>query len=121
MSKGKTWQIDRHVKQELRRLEYVALKPLLWATEAKARLEDQASKSLSRDERYRFRHWLFWKYGGSDCAYCGRVMPLEALTIDHIQPRSKGGSVRDINNMVLACMPCNKSKGNSWQDFTLQS
>ncbi|MPY50221.1 HNH endonuclease [Streptomyces sp. K1PN6] len=43
------------------------------------------------------------------CAYCGRSgVP---LNIDHIQPRSKGGSDR-ISNLTLACVPCNQAKGN---------
>ena len=43
------------------------------------------------------------------CAYCGaKDMP---LNIDHIQARSHGGSYR-VSNLVLACVPCNQSKGN---------
>ncbi|WP_309500577.1 RNA-guided endonuclease IscB [Streptomyces shenzhenensis] len=46
----------------------------------------------------------------SACAYCDAVgVP---LNIDHVRPRSQGGSNR-ITNLVLACVPCNKAKGNS--------
>ena len=42
------------------------------------------------------------------CAYCGaKEVPLE---IDHIDPRSKGGSDR-ISNLTLACHACNQKKG----------
>lgn len=42
------------------------------------------------------------------CAYCGAEhVPLE---VDHIHPRSKGGSDR-VSNLTLACAPCNQSKG----------
>ncbi|GHK02728.1 hypothetical protein SY2F82_45250 [Streptomyces sp. Y2F8-2] len=45
----------------------------------------------------------------SACAYCGATgVP---LNIDHVRPRSRGGSDR-IWNLVLACVPCNKAKGN---------
>lgn len=45
------------------------------------------------------------------CQYCG-AMPLKAdLTIDHIQPRSRGG-VTDWDNVVVACRSCNQKKGN---------
>ncbi len=46
----------------------------------------------------------------SACAYCGTSgVP---LNIDHVRPRSRGGSNR-ISNLVLACVPCNQTKGNT--------
>ncbi|MEU6374482.1 RNA-guided endonuclease IscB [Streptomyces sp. NPDC046909] len=46
----------------------------------------------------------------SACAYCGATgIP---LNIDHVRPRSRGGSNR-ISNLVLACVPCNKAKDNA--------
>ena len=92
-----------------RALEYVALKPTLWAA-----IEERKPKRLTAWERWRFKRWLFWKHGGACCGYCGRVNPLGCLTIDHIQPISRGGAVRDIGNMVLACIACNREKGQSW-------
>lgn len=42
------------------------------------------------------------------CQYCGaRGVPLEC---DHVFPISKGGSNED-DNLVAACVPCNRSKG----------
>ncbi len=42
------------------------------------------------------------------CAYCGaREVPLE---IEHIVPKSRGGSNRT-SNLTLACHPCNERKG----------
>jgi hypothetical protein len=43
------------------------------------------------------------------CAYCG--ITDTPLNIDHIHPRSRGGSDR-VSNLVLACVPCNQGKGN---------
>ena len=42
-----------------------------------------------------------------ECAYCGK----EADTIDHIQPRSKGGT-HTWGNVIAACRKCNSKKGN---------
>ncbi len=43
------------------------------------------------------------------CQYCGREA--SGLTVDHVIPRSRGGpSVWE--NIVAACAPCNRSKGN---------
>jgi 5-methylcytosine-specific restriction endonuclease McrA len=42
------------------------------------------------------------------CAYCGTdQVPFE---LDHIQPRSRGGSNR-ISNLALSCHACNQAKG----------
>ena len=69
---------------------------------------------LTVAERIRFKYWLWWKYG-PECGYCHRLFDWRhGLTIDHIQPKSRGGSVRDVRNMVLACMGCNRAKGNQW-------
>lgn len=43
------------------------------------------------------------------CVYCGAIgVP---LNMDHIHPRSEGGSDR-VSNLTLACVPCNQAKGN---------
>jgi len=53
------------------------------------------------------REYLLAKWDRA-CAYCGCVgVP---LNIDHIHPRSRGGSDR-ISNLTLACIPCNEAKG----------
>jgi 5-methylcytosine-specific restriction endonuclease McrA len=46
---------------------------------------------------------------GWRCAYCG--LGNTRLTLDHVQPRSRGGeSIWE--NVVTACAPCNLRKGN---------
>ncbi|MEU0198601.1 MULTISPECIES: RNA-guided endonuclease IscB [unclassified Streptomyces] len=42
------------------------------------------------------------------CAYCG--VSAVPLNVEHVRPRSRGGSDR-ISNLVLACSPCNRAKG----------
>jgi hypothetical protein len=44
------------------------------------------------------------------CQYCGEVRPPD-LEVDHIVPRSRGGSSRP-SNLVAACHDCNAAKGN---------
>nr|WP_274522339.1 RNA-guided endonuclease IscB [Ectothiorhodospira mobilis] len=57
---------------------------------------------------YEVREYLLEKWQRR-CAYCGaRDLPLE---VDHIQPRSRGGSDR-VRNLPLACHDCNQAKGN---------
>jgi 5-methylcytosine-specific restriction endonuclease McrA len=54
------------------------------------------------------REYLLAKFGRA-CVYCGVTgVP---LNIDHVHPRSRGGSDR-VSNLVLACIPCNQAKGN---------
>ncbi|WP_243716722.1 RNA-guided endonuclease IscB [Actinomadura darangshiensis] len=56
---------------------------------------------------YQAREYLLEKWGRV-CVYCGAVdVP---LNVDHIHPRSEGGSDR-ISNLTLACVPCNRAKG----------
>ena len=43
------------------------------------------------------------------CQYCGKRSATNLLSIDHVQPRSRGGST-DWENCVLACVGCNARK-----------
>ena len=57
---------------------------------------------------YEIKEYLLEKWGRK-CVYCGKEnVPLE---IEHIVPKSKGGSDR-ISNLTLACHECNQKKGN---------
>jgi 5-methylcytosine-specific restriction endonuclease McrA len=44
------------------------------------------------------------------CVYCGEVFPPEALSVDHVQPRARGGD-HSAGNVVTACGGCNVRKG----------
>lgn len=57
---------------------------------------------------YEVREYLLEKWHRR-CAYCSvENVPLE---VEHIHPRSKGGSDR-VSNLTLACHACNSRKGN---------
>jgi 5-methylcytosine-specific restriction endonuclease McrA len=45
------------------------------------------------------------------CQYCGVVLPSAELTLDHVIPRSRGGT-STWENLVAACHACNRRKGN---------
>lgn len=45
------------------------------------------------------------------CQYCGNKPPSVILEVDHIIPKSKGGS-DDIDNLVCSCFDCNRGKSN---------
>lgn len=51
---------------------------------------------------------LIYKRDAYTCAYCGAK---EHLTLDHIQPASRGGQ-DTWENLVTACNSCNTRKGN---------
>ena len=44
------------------------------------------------------------------CQYCGRKFDRGDLTLDHVIPRSRGGT-STWTNIVLACVKCNMKKG----------
>ena len=55
---------------------------------------------------YEVKEYLLEKWGRT-CVYCGKKdVPLE---IEHIVPKSKGGSNR-ISNLTISCVACNREK-----------
>jgi len=55
------------------------------------------------------RRQLFAQY--PYCTYCRCQLQWKESTIDHVVPLSKGGT-NDLENLALACHPCNSLKGN---------
>lgn len=56
---------------------------------------------------WEIRSYLLEKFG-RHCVYCGRGET--AFEIDHVVPRSRGGTNR-VSNLVLSCHACNSVKG----------
>lgn len=55
---------------------------------------------------------------GDECRYCHRDFSVRERTLDHVYPQSKGFAegwtyeqVWSLDNLVLACKPCNAKKG----------
>jgi 5-methylcytosine-specific restriction endonuclease McrA len=47
---------------------------------------------------------------GNRCQYCGRRFATSDLSLDHVQPKSRGGRTT-WQNIVCACLTCNVRKG----------
>lgn len=54
------------------------------------------------------RKLVFDKYGGK-CAYCGTNLVLTKFDIDHINPKSLGGT-NELKNLNPSCQRCNSWK-----------
>lgn len=53
---------------------------------------------------------------GNACWYCHEPFDKEnPPTIDHVKPRSKGGT-NNLSNLRLSCSPCNHEKDDKWED-----
>ena len=46
---------------------------------------------------------------GYRCVYCGRADPDVELSVDHVEPRMRGGD-NSAGNLVTACLECNRQK-----------
>lgn len=46
------------------------------------------------------------------CGYCGKKLNGSDKTIDHIIPKSRGGSKHDYKNVISCCSKCNSKKDN---------
>lgn len=73
-----------------------------------ARRKGRASSWISRTLRF-----AIYARDDFDCVLCRGLFPLEytgvGLTLDHVKPRSKGGSNHP-SNLVTACLRCNSRR-----------
>jgi 5-methylcytosine-specific restriction endonuclease McrA len=60
-----------------------------------------------RDRRIRLL-----RKNGPRCYWCHESFPANQLTLDHLKPRSRGGSNK-LENLRLACFPCNNRRSDS--------
>ena len=58
----------------------------------------------------RFNRRNVFARDGNCCQYCGQRFPLSELSLDHVVPRSRGGTAT-WENIVCACVVCNVRKG----------
>lgn len=58
--------------------------------------------------------WAIWERDDFRCFYCKRR---QFLSVDHILPESRGGTL-DPGNLITACMSCNSAKGDkTYEEF----
>lgn len=77
-----------------------------------------------RNLKKRFQQLMLNTDDGLTCVYCGQtdliikyhedpeIPQHRRFTVDHLIPVSRGGSMTDINNFIVACEKCNLEKGN---------
>jgi 5-methylcytosine-specific restriction endonuclease McrA len=96
------------------RLEPREGEPMIRAVTFRLRVPEVIT--LTRYDRYReaavtFSRRNILKRDHATCQYCGVQPGSEELTIDHVVPRSLGGTTT-WENCVLACVACNAKKAN---------
>lgn len=98
-------------RQKIKVFSEMEIAPSEIAENASDYMKNQREKGRMRVQRYRERQKIKATHEQSKCVYCGKA----ASEIDHIIPKSKGGS--DVpENLVSACKECNHSKGNKGID-----
>lgn len=60
--------------------------------------------------RVRFSRFNVFARDNDTCQYCGKRLPRSELNLDHVIPRSKGGT-SSWDNVVCSCFVCNRKKG----------
>lgn len=59
----------------------------------------------------RRRAWYSWGAPDVLCVWCKRPLTFESMTLEHLVPKSKGGT-DNLDNLAPACRKCNSSRGN---------
>ena len=80
--------------------------------------EEDAKEEVGPPEIPNTKDVLYQRQNGS-CGGCGDHMRQRNLTVDHIVPRSKGGS-DDMENLQLLCQACNSMKGDRTQEYLME-
>lgn len=80
----------------------------------KIKLKDPKVRKISNYYKSKFRHIIFVR-DNYRCVECGATNKDTQLHIDHIIPRSKGGS-NDLSNLQTLCKECNLAKSDTiWE------
>lgn len=58
----------------------------------------------------RFSRFNIYARDNCTCQYCGKRFPRQDLNLDHVIPRSRGGT-STWENVVCSCQTCNRKKG----------
>ncbi len=107
--------------------EEVKSPSVTWRMPAVVRLRKLDKKDI-RKIRYK-RDYVLERdgYGTPDglrCQYCRAPLKKKEATIDHVNPRARGGH-SDYTNVVVACEGCNKAKGrktcDEWGKFPIKT
>lgn len=100
----------------IRKPQIIGWRPIPSPTTTKARFNYLSTGSIPKPSETQKRVRKLIERDGEFCVYCGVKMFLKTrigepkATLDHIIPKSKGGTDA-LENLVLACAPCNNKKG----------
>lgn len=70
----------------------------------------QLTQYVKRPERVHLTRRNIWLRDQGECQYCGIQLQYAHMSLDHVHPRSKGGS-SEWENLVCSCTKCNYGKG----------
>lgn len=98
--KGKATQVEHHTDYVYKEMPAPSVIRLLYYIKSPYKSIPLSRKNLMHRDHY-------------TCQYCGKKG--HDLTIDHIQPRSRGGK-DEWENCAVACHQCNTKKGNRTPD-----
>jgi hypothetical protein len=75
---------------------------------------------MGRGRSHGERRTRVFRRDGYCCVYCREVQPEEALTLDHVEPRMRGGDASE-GNLVTCCSRCNRLKAGlpAWKFLAL--
>ncbi|GAB6183092.1 HNH endonuclease [Thermodesulfovibrio hydrogeniphilus] len=71
--------------------------------------DDEIKREKQRAKILRKSSWWRKKISAGRCYYCGKSVPPDELTMDHIVPLIRGGKSSK-SNIVPACKECNNKK-----------
>ena len=85
------------------------------------RIQDSVGLALSQVERRRYRSYKHTLFGFQEgkCDGCDVLFRFRNMTIDHIHPRSKGGTDAS-DNLQFLCAAYNSTKGDRTQAYLRQ-
>lgn len=82
--------------------------------------EEQIRAEREKARVLRKQSWWKNRVAQGVCHYCGRRVPPQELTLDHVVPLARGGRSSK-NNCVPACKACNTKKRDllpmEWQEY----
>lgn len=82
-------------------------------------MESQRSRTFRRRLKQRFLKSIEAKSINNiyNCFYCETKLEKHQITIDHLIPKSKGGSDH-FNNLAICCISCNEKKADkTFEEF----
>ena len=104
-------RITKYLKSDVAKLTDKAneIEDIILAVVRHIRVDDK--RLFSQDDKLELLRRETDQSGKYKCVVCGRYFTYDELTVDHIEPWSKGGRTV-LSNAQLLCHPCNIKKGN---------